>query len=143
MQEIIYFLSNHSILSLMWLALFATFIITTLQNWFSSIGKLSREEAIRLINKEDAVIIDLRNRDEFRMGNIVNSVNLPAINIKNGHFGKLDKTKNNPVIIVCNTGSNSHEPAKNLKKAGFKRVYILKEGIFGWNEENLPLVRSK
>lgn len=143
MQEITQFVSDHPMLCLAWVALLIAVIVTTFKNRFSKVNEISRGEAIRLINKEDAAIVDLRTREDYRKGHIANALNLTSAEIKSGSLGELDKAKTKPVIVVCATGSTSREPAENLNKAGFERVYVLKEGISGWSGENLPLVRGK
>lgn len=143
MQEIMQFAGNHTMLSVAWVVLLAAVIFTTFQSRFSKVSEITRGEAIRLINKEDAVIVDLRNRDEYRKGHIANALNLAAADIKSGNLGELSGAKNKPVIVVCTNGTTSRDPADKLNKAGFERVYVLKEGITGWSGENLPLVRGK
>ena len=143
MQEIMPFVSAHPMLCLAWVALFVAVIVATVKNRFSKVNEISRGEAIRLINKEDAVVVDLRSRDDYRKGHIANALNLTPAEIKNGSLGELDKAKSKPVIVVCATGSTSREPADKLNKTGFERVYVLKEGVSGWSGENLPLVRGK
>src|SRR5471030_1465739 len=143
MQEITQFVSAHPMLCLAWAALLIAVIVTTFKSRFSKVNEISRGEAIRLINKEDAVIVDLRNRDDYRKGHIANALNLTSSEIKNGSLGELEKAKAKPVIVVCANGATSREPAEKLNKAGFDRVYVLKEGISGWSGENLPLVRGK
>ena len=143
MQEIMPFVSDHPMLCLGWVALLIAVIVTTLKTRFSKVNEITRGEAIRLINKEDAVIVDLRSRDDYRKGHIANALNLTSAEVKNGSLGELDKAKTKPIIVVCATGTTSREPAENLNKAGFERVYVLKEGISGWSGENLPLVRGK
>ncbi len=143
MQDIMQFVSDHPMLILAWVALLIAVIVTTLKTRFSKVNDITRGEAIRLINKEDAVIVDLRSRDDYRKGHIANALNLTSTEIKNGSVGELDKAKTKPVIVVCATGTTSREPAENLNKAGFERVYVLKEGISGWSGENLPLIRGK
>ncbi|OZI15017.1 rhodanese-like domain-containing protein [Sodalis-like symbiont of Philaenus spumarius] len=143
MQEIMQFVGNHPMLSLAWVVLLGAVIFTTFQSRFSKVGDIARGEAIRLINKEDAVIVDLRNRDDYRKGHIANSLSLTAADIKSGNLGDLKKAKGKPVIVVCASGTSSRDPAQHLIKAGFERVYVLKEGISGWSGENLPLVRGK
>ncbi|WP_413726068.1 rhodanese-like domain-containing protein [Sodalis sp. RH16] len=143
MQEIMPFVSDHPMLCLAWVALLIAVIVTTVKTRFSKVNEITRGEAIRLINKEDAVIVDLRSRDDYRKGHIANALNLTSSEVKSGNFGELDKAKTKPVIVVCATGTTSREPAENLNKAGFERVYVLKEGISGWSGENLPLVRGK
>lgn len=143
MQDIMQFVSDHPMLSLAWVALLIAVIVTTFKNRFSKVDEISRGEAIRLINKEDAVVVDVRNRDDYRKGHIASAFNLMPAEIKSGNVGELDKSKGKPVIVVCATGNTSREPAENLSKAGFERVHVLKEGISGWSGENLPLVRGK
>ncbi|WP_156293232.1 rhodanese-like domain-containing protein [Serratia oryzae] len=143
LQEIMQFVSRHPILSLAWVALLAAVIVMTFKSRFSKVKEISRGEAIRLINKEDAVVVDTRSRDDFRKGHIANAINLTASEIKNGSLGELEKHKAQPVIVVCANGTTSRDPAENLSKAGFVSVYTLKDGIAGWSGENLPLARGK
>ncbi|HHH4895526.1 TPA: rhodanese-like domain-containing protein, partial [Escherichia coli] len=102
-----------------------------------------RGEATRLINKEDAVVVDLRQRDDFRKGHIAGSINLLPSEIKANNVGELEKHKDKPVIVVDGSGLQCQEPANALTKAGFAQVFVLKEGVAGWAGENLPLVRGK
>lgn len=143
LQEIMQFVSRHPILSLAWVGLLAAVIVMTFKSRFSKVKEIARGEATRLINKEDAVVVDTRTRDDFRRGHIANAINLTASEIKAGSFGELDKHKAQPVIVVCANGTASREPAENLGKAGFEQVYTLKDGIAGWSGENLPLARGK
>ncbi|MGP4123022.1 MAG: rhodanese-like domain-containing protein [Sodalis sp. (in: enterobacteria)] len=143
MQEMMKFVGNHSMLSLAWFILLGAVIFTSFQSRFSKVRDIPRDEAIRLINNEDAVIVDLCSRDDYRKGHILNSLNLAAADIKSGNLGNLDKAKGKPVIVVCASGTTSRAPAKNLIKIGFERVYVLKDGISGWNGANLPLIRGK
>lgn len=143
MQEVMQFATNHTYLSLAWVGLLVTVIFMTVKFRFSKIKDISRTEATNLINRENAVVVDTRARDEFRKGHIIDSTNLLASEIKNGNIGELAKHKSNPVIITCANGTTSRQSAENLYKLGFERVYSLKDGIAGWNDENLPLVRSK
>ncbi|PLK58542.1 rhodanese-like domain-containing protein [Candidatus Palibaumannia cicadellinicola] len=143
MQEIMQFVGNHPMLSLAWLVLLSTVIFVSFQSWCSKIGEITSGEAISLINKEDAVIIDLRSRDDYCQGHITNSINLADTGIQNGNLGSLEKAKNRPVVVIGNSGMTSRHSANNLYKAGFERVYVLKEGITGWRADHLPLIRGK
>ncbi|ATA26156.1 rhodanese-like domain-containing protein [Brenneria goodwinii] len=143
MQEIIPFISKHPILSVAWVALLVIVIVLTVKSKFSKVKEVVRGEAIQLINKEDAVIVDIRNRDDYRRGHIANAFNLLPNDIKNGSVGELEKHKAQPVIVVCANGMSSREAAANLLNAGFERVMVLKDGLAGWSGENLPLVRGK
>ncbi|WP_127959191.1 rhodanese-like domain-containing protein [Serratia microhaemolytica] len=143
LQEIIQFVGRHPILSLSWVALLLAVIVMTFKSRFSKVKEITRAEATRLINKEDAVVVDLRSRDDFRKGHIIGAINLTASEIKAGSLGELEKHKAQPVIVVCAHGTTSRPPAESLSQNGFGQVYILKEGISGWSGENLPLARGK
>ncbi|MFC0226536.1 rhodanese-like domain-containing protein [Serratia aquatilis] len=143
LQEIMQFVSRHPILSLAWIVLLVAVIVMTFKSRFSKVKEIARGEATLLINKEDAVIVDTRSRDDFRRGHIANAINLTASELKGGSYGELEKHKAQPVIVVCANGTTSREPAEHLSKAGFEKVYTLKDGVAGWSGENLPLVRGK
>lgn len=143
MQEIMQFVSRHPILSIAWVGLLAAVLFTTFKGLTSKIKVITRGEATRLINKEDAVVVDLRQRDDFRKGHIAGSVNVLPAEIKANNLGELEKHKDKPIIVVDGSGIQAQDPATTLNKAGFERVYVLKEGVAGWSGENLPLVRGK
>ncbi|GHD95704.1 MULTISPECIES: rhodanese-like domain-containing protein [Pseudocitrobacter] len=143
MQEIMQFVSRHPVLSIAWIALLVAVLFTTFKGLASKVKVITRGEATRLINKEDAVVVDLRQRDDFRKGHIAGSINLLPAEVKANNVGELDKHKNKPVIVTDGSGMQAQESANALIKAGFEQVYVLKEGIAGWSGENLPLVRGK
>lgn len=143
LQEIMQFISQHPILSLAWVLLFGAVVFTSFKNSLSKVKEVTRGEATRLINKEDAVVVDIRTREDYRKGHIANSINLILSDIKNGNLGELEKHKTQPIIVVCAMGTTSRASADMLSKAGFERVFTLKEGISGWSGENLPLARGK
>lgn len=143
MQEIMQFASNHPILSLAWVVLLVLVIVTTVKGMFSKVKTISRGEATRLINKEDAVVVDVRSRDDFRRGHISGALNVAVAEIKKGNIDELAKHKAQPIIVVCATGQSAGDSAAHLSAAGFERVSVLKDGISGWSGENLPLVRGK
>lgn len=143
MQEIMQFIGRNPILCIGWLALFAAVLYTTFKGVASKVKVISRGEATRLINKEDAVVVDLRQRDDFRKGHIAGAVNLLPGEIKANNVGELEKSKSTPIIVVDGTGLQAQTPANELVKAGFEKVFVLKDGVSGWVGENLPLVRGK
>jgi len=85
MQDIMPFISAHPVLSLAWVALLIAVIVTTFKSRFSKVKEISRGEATRLINKEDAVVVDVRAREEFRKGHISTSLNVLSADIKSNN----------------------------------------------------------
>uniref|UniRef100_A0A3B0MBE9 Thiosulfate sulfurtransferase GlpE n=1 Tax=Arsenophonus endosymbiont of Trialeurodes vaporariorum TaxID=235567 RepID=A0A3B0MBE9_9GAMM len=143
MQEIMQFISRHPILSLAWIALLIAVIILTFKGLFAKTKNITRAQAIQLINKEQAISIDLRSRDDFRKGHIIDSINLTPSEIKDNNIGELEKHKQKPIIVVSANGMEASKPAEQLVQYCFERVFILKEGITGWSSENLPLASGK
>lgn len=143
MQEFMPFLTRHATLCVVWLALLIAVIYTMVNGLMSKVKMVTRGEATRLINKEDAVVIDLRSYEEFRQGHIAGAINLLPTDIKANNIGELAKHQAQPIIVVDRSGMQVREPASALIKAGFEKVFVLKEGISGWTGENLPLVSGK
>ena len=143
LQEIMPFVSKHPIISLVWVALLISVIVLTVKGLFSKVKTIPRSTAIALINKEEAIVVDTRTRDDFRRGHIIDAVNLTPSEIKDNNHGEVEKHKNRPVILVSANGMELVKPAESLLKAGFERVFVLKDGLSGWTGDNLPLSRSK
>ncbi|WP_366518706.1 rhodanese-like domain-containing protein [uncultured Gilliamella sp.] len=140
--EIIPFIKNHLLLSLGWIVLFIAIIVLTVKSKLSKVKIINNAQAINMINKLDAVIIDIRSADSFKKGHITQSHNILPIDIKNANAKTIDKFKENLIILVDENGLSSSSIGELLVKQGFLNVYTLKDGIAGWNGENLPLVKK-
>lgn len=144
MQQIIWFIKNHSLLVIGWFFSFALLVFFIIKEKFSKMKFICHDEVIYNINKKNAIILDIRSNKEYNNGHISNSINLLIDEEKNNNFKKLEKykIKKLPIILVCSTGENFETInfAKNLYNLGFKKVLILKSGILGWCRENLPLI---
>ena len=98
----------------------------------------STSEAIEAINHQNAMVIDLREAEAFQAGHVVGSKNLPG-----EPFGKLEKHKEKPLLLICARGLQSTALAVKLRKQGFTNVMILTGGITAWKTANLPLSKGK
>ncbi|MEW5862807.1 MAG: rhodanese-like domain-containing protein [Pseudomonadota bacterium] len=101
----------------------------------ASIGTL---EATQLINREDAVVLDVRDPDEFARGHILGARNVPLAELDR-RAGDLAKLKARPVIVACASGNRSLGAAATLRKLGFERVYNLAGGFAAWQQAGLPV----
>ena len=101
-------------------------------------NNISVADATLKLNREDAVIIDVRETHEWDRGHIPN-----ARHIALGQIGKrmheLEKFKARPIIVVCASGNRSSSACGALKRAGFEQVFNLAGGIGAWSEANLPV----
>ncbi|MGI3004806.1 rhodanese-like domain-containing protein [Shewanella algae] len=143
MQEYVEFFKAHPMLSLAWVGLFIAVIVTLFKSGFSKVKSVDHQQAIFLMNKEDAKVIDVRAKDDFRKGHILNAQNVPMADIKNNQAANLEKYKTTPIILVCNAGMTSSQAAQILVKQGFEKVFNLKGGMGDWQAANMPVSKSK
>jgi|TARA_B110000196_G_C21134246_1_gene660156 rhodanese-related sulfurtransferase len=103
--------------------------------------KIDASEATRIINKENAFVVDLRTPVEFNSGTIAGAVNLQPDNVdKDNSLFKANER--DYVILVCKLGSSSNSVGGRLIKQGFQNVNILSGGIQGWVQSGLPLIKQ-
>jgi rhodanese-related sulfurtransferase len=95
-----------------------------------------------LINRQDALLVDVSASAEFEKGHIAG-----AKNVQMSQFDAdnkvLAKVRELPVAVVCRTGTSSAEAARKLAKAGFSQVFWLDGGLAAWQQANLPLVKGR
>lgn len=142
LPDAISFVQKHTLLSVAWIAIFVMTIYTFFKAATEKFKTIQYPEAIRLINNENAVVIDLRTLDEFQRGHIIESINLLPSDIKNANLGKIEQHKEKPLILVDANGVSAPASAALLTKQGFAQVYVLKEGIAAWMGANLPIVKK-
>lgn len=91
-----------------------------------------------LINREGAVVVDIRSAEDFAAGHIIDAVHFPLADLpKVGE--KLKKLGDKPIIVCCMSGNLAGQAARELKLQGFAQVHALKGGIGAWRAENLPI----
>jgi rhodanese-related sulfurtransferase len=101
-------------------------------------GGISVTEATLLINREDALVLDVRETSEWSSGHIPNARHV-ALGQLEKHMSELEKFKGKPIIVCCASGNRSSSACATLKKAGFDRVFSLNDGIGGWKGAGLPV----
>ena len=101
---------------------------------------LSTSDAVRLINQEKAVLIDVREPAEFAAGHAAGARNVP-LNTLDGAKG-LPTNKAIPLVVVCATGARSSRAVAQLRKAGYSSVHSLAGGTAAWRTASLPVEKS-
>ena len=94
--------------------------------------------AIELINREDALVLDVRDAGEYGAGHILGAKHLPLARIDEGG-GELAKKKDRPLIIYDDGGERTAKAAAALKRQGFTRVANLTGGLDAWRQAGLPV----
>jgi rhodanese-related sulfurtransferase len=140
MGQLAEFVTNHPLLALSVLVSLTAVILYELRLRTHGLYQLSASDAVRLINK-GATIVDVRKADAFGAGHIVNARNVPLEAIEKDPGGAVEKTKNRPLLAVCDNGSSSARAAGALRRAGYEIVFSLRGGLSSWRGENLPLVK--
>ena len=99
---------------------------------------VSTTQATYLINREDALVVDVREPNEFAAGHVLGAKNLPLARL-DASGADLAKKKERPVIVYCDGGERSAKALASLKKQGFTRVANLSGGLAAWQQAGLPV----
>ncbi len=102
---------------------------------------ISTAEAVLMMNREKAVVIDLSEPAEFELGHPVGAINL-SLNALESELNKHVTDKSRPLIFFCQTGGVSVKGVVAAQKLGFTKVFLLGGGLKSWKEANLPLQKA-
>jgi rhodanese-related sulfurtransferase len=119
----------------------ALFIWPTIAKLFSRGREVGVVEAVQLINRKDAVIVDVRAPNEFKSGHIPHARNLPVHQIKD-RMKELEKLKNKPLLLVCQSGGSSAQACGGLLRDGFAQVVALSGGMAAWQQAGMPVEKD-
>jgi len=129
----------------MWLLLIIILVMLFYEETKSKvrgISMLSPQEMTSLINRDHAVVVDIRAANLFKKGRVVGSLNLPAEGFDT-QLKRIKKYQNKPIVIVCERGQQAISVATNLhQKKQFSQVHILAGGIEAWKKAGMPLVKG-
>lgn len=98
-------------------------------------------QATLLINRENAQVIDVSEPDEYTAGHLPESRNIPLARLEE-RVGELEKLKDTPLILVCQTGARTAGALAQLQKLGFANVHCLQGGLKAWREAGMPLKKG-
>ena len=108
---------------------------------FSATKEIGVADAVQLINRQDAVILDVREPAEFKSGHIPNARNIPAGQVGE-RLKELEKFKSRPILLTCASGSRSGNASSVLQKAGFAQVCSLAGGMGAWQQAGMPVAKD-
>ena len=136
------FIAAHPILSLAFIGIGVALVANELSRYTRGYKSLTPAELTRLINQDNALVVDVSPLNDFEKGHIVGSKHV-AMSQFDPENKQLAKVRELPVAVVCRNGMQSGQAAKRLVKAGFTRVYSLDGGIAAWQQAEMPLARGK
>lgn len=100
-------------------------------------GGVATAEAVRLINREKGVLIDVSEPAEFAAGHAVGARNIPFGSIEGAK--ELPSNKGLPLLLICPSGARAGRAAGLLRKAGYERALAVTGGLAAWREAGLPI----
>jgi rhodanese-related sulfurtransferase len=103
-------------------------------------GSVSTEEAVRLINREKAVLIDVSEPAEYAAAHVAGARNVPMAGLEGAK--NLPTNKALPLVVVCPSGTRAARAAATLRKLGFENARSLAGGTAAWRAANLPVEKS-
>lgn len=139
MDKLVHFVSTN------WILVGAFFLILffLVKSFLDMKGIISIKPfaAVELINREDAVILDVRLDNEFKDGHIRDSVHIP-LGLLSNRLKELDGNQTRPLVVSCRSGNRSRQACSMLRKNGFEKLYLLDGGVMAWQNANLPISKS-
>ncbi|MBD8527044.1 rhodanese-like domain-containing protein [Pseudomarimonas arenosa] len=141
-EEFTQFLANNMLLSVLFVGIGVALIVNEFSRFTRGYQAISPAELTRLINREDALVVDVSSLNDYEKGHIVGSKHI-ALSQFDPESKLLAKAKDAPVALVCRTGMTAGGAAKKLVKAGFGKVFWLDGGIAAWQQAELPLAKGK
>tara|TARA_B100001057_G_C22486467_1_gene808507 strand:+ start:261 stop:674 length:414 start_codon:yes stop_codon:yes gene_type:complete len=127
--------------NLILVSVFVVFLVLFIRNEVSRGGQgITSQKLTELMNKEAAVVVDVRDKNEFSQGHIAGAINIPFSDFQTRCSELTDKTKS--VIVACKMGQHSGPAGVILRKNGFSSVYRLTGGMSEWRSQNLPVVKK-
>jgi rhodanese-related sulfurtransferase len=138
MDHFFTFIGNHPYLVGTFVLLLVLFIRNESQRGGQTV---SAQQLVEMVNRQDAVVLDVRDKKDFDAGHIVDAVNIPYASLE-GRLAELKDYRNRPVVVACKMGQHSGAAGTLLRKNGFGEVKRLTGGVAEWRNQNLPVVKS-
>lgn len=136
-EQLFEFAGNHYILVSIFLALLVAFVINEGKRGGAAI---SPTNLVTLVNRQGAVIVDIRDGKEFSNGHIAGAVSMPFSSF-DSRVEELESFKDKPIVLVCKIGQHSGTIGRRLKAQGYENVRRLAGGMGEWTASNLPVVK--
>lgn len=136
-DQLFEFVGNHYLLVGLFVFLLIAFIINERRRGGATV---TPNHLVGLVNREEAVIVDIRGQTEYAAGHIAGALSIPFANVE-ARMGELEAYKGKPVVLVCKMGQHAGAVGRKLKAQGFDDVRRLSGGMAEWGANNLPVVK--
>jgi rhodanese-related sulfurtransferase len=141
MEQYLEFVSNHPLLFAALAAVLAMLVWTEVRRFTAGYQTIGPNDAVRLMNQGEPLILDVREDSEVRQGKIEGAKHIP-LGVLAKRIDEVAGNKDKPVIVYCRSGNRSAAACGILKRSGFENVHNLKGGVMAWSQANLPLKKK-
>lgn len=141
MEQVLEFAGNHPFLTGGFVLVLVILVYTEVTRLARKFSEIDSRQAIRLMNADDAVVIDVSGSADYAKGHILGAINLPPSKIEAGNQ-QLVKYKDKPVLLYCKNGQVSPQMAAKLVGMGFSSVAVLKGGLAQWRADQQPVTKA-
>ena len=141
MTQLFEFIGNHNLLFLEFIVVSTLLAWTFLQAGLQKFKQIAPLAVVNLINHEDAVVVDVREKNEYSTGHVINSLHIPLGSLSQ-HLKILGKNKQRAIVVACQSGSRSASACNTLIKNGFENLYNMKGGMSAWQSADLPTTKK-
>ena len=140
LHELAQFAMAHWVLVLAFMIALILLFIEEAKSQGGGAGLLSATGLTQLINRDDPVIVDIRDADAFQTGHIIHAKNFPASTLTD--LKALASFRDQPIVLVDASGQKAGAIAQRLKKEKFENIHVLKGGIAAWKSADMPTVKA-
>jgi rhodanese-related sulfurtransferase len=135
------FTVNHPLLVIAFAVVLGLILFNEMKIATQRFASLTPAAAVQLMNKEDVVVLDVREAAETIGGKITRAIQIPVGAVAK-RIGELEKHKDKTLLVYCKSGARAGVACKELGKHGFDKVYSLNGGLLAWQEAHLPLSKK-
>jgi rhodanese-related sulfurtransferase len=132
---------NHPLLVIAFAVVLGLILFNEMKIATQRFASLTPAAAVQLMNKEDVVVLDVREAAETIGGKITRAIQIPVGAVAK-RIGELEKHKDKTLLVYCKSGARAGVACKELGKHGFDKVYSLNGGLLAWQEAHLPLSKK-
>lgn len=138
MQQIQEFVINHPLLFGALLVAVIALAVNEAMRVLKGHRPISATEAVRLMNTDDAIVVDTRSAADFKKGHILNAKHIPMAGIDE-RAGEITKNTERTIICYCGIGNLAPQAVAKLRKQGYGKAFALKGGINAWQGDGMPV----
>lgn len=132
------FLVHHWALAAALMAIIVALLVTEMKRKVTGFKDIPPEQAVQMINRQNAIVLDVREDKDYRDGHIINALHIP-LGLLESRINQMEKHKGSPIIVCCKAGQESGQAGVILRKQGYEPIYKLGGGITAWKNANFPV----